>query len=42
MIGRLSDHFDSLHAFLDSRFIERNEVCIACRDTFGESLVDVL
>ena len=36
------EFFDGCHAFLDSLLVKGDEVCIACRDAFCESLVDVL
>ena len=34
--------FYSLHAFLDSRLVQRNEVCVSCRDALCKAFVDVL
>ena len=38
----LLELFYSFHSFLDCSFVQCDEVCITCRDTFGKTLVDVL
>ncbi len=42
LVFRLLELFYGNHALLDRLFVDRDEVCIACRDALCESLVDVL